>query len=337
MKKICFILLSVCFVTLAFAKPKEKKLIPLWISDLNAAYPASEFLRATGTASNQKTAENNALGNIAKFFGAKVKSFTQSVSDYSSVLKDGMLDFSQTDSLINTIEVNSDAEFYCVEFEQCYYDSVKKTYTALAYIDRKKAAEVYRGKIKSLMTEFHKDEKSIQKHSEPLFIALSYHRAILYGSIIELLIENAIILDGPRPEYQEFQSLFSDYKVKFETIKKTITFRTKTNTEWGKSIDAAVNSVLEESGFVYSPKNPMYNINIELSFGEPEILQAGIFVRGSIFCTVSNRDGMVIESYSKDYPRFTHRTQELAYSRAVFKIKEDLEENFLIEYRGFEE
>ena len=50
--------------------------------------------------------------------------------------------------------------------------------------------------------------------------------------------------------------------------------------------------------------------------------------------TITNRSGEPVDSYSQVYPRYSHNTMENAYNLALVRLQQDLEENFLIAYRG---
>ena len=95
-------------------------------------------------------------------------------------------------------------------------------------------------------------------------------------------------------------------------------------------IFSTVASILERDGYAYSLKDSNYKIIIDVSALE-ETYETGPFVRASLDILIVNNAGNGVYTYSKAYARTGSKTWEQAYTRAVSKIKQDLEENFLSE------
>ena len=94
---------------------------------------------------------------------------------------------------------------------------------------------------------------------------------------------------------------------------------------------SCVAGVLEAIGCSYSLEDSKYKIIIDVSCIEEEY-EAGPFVRASADVIIVNNNGNGVYSYSKAFPRTGSTTMEQAYTRAITKIKQDFEENFLAEF-----
>jgi hypothetical protein len=70
-----------------------------------------------------------------------------------------------------------------------------------------------------------------------------------------------------------------------------------------------------------------YSVTANLTVANEE-LPAGLFLRPGIVVSVE-RSGKALFSYSKNYPRYGHKTRDGALNRMFMAIEKDLEENFI--------
>ena len=167
-----------------------------------------------------------------------------------------------------------------------------------------------------------------------MYQLLNYQKMAKLGKIAAYYIDTARIISPKQNEkYNHYEKLFSQIQGNIQNQKKKNSFSIKCNDKNCSAIIAGLSSILEESGFVISPNNSIYKILVDIHFIEEEY-EAGNFVRPDILITILNGNGSVIDSYSKAYPRYSHQNMKNAYSLAFVRIEQDLEENFLVDYRG---
>lgn len=309
---------------------------PKWLTELESVYSSNDYIRMLGEGTTLKLAESDAVSAIAQNFNAKVKVINQAIKDYNSLITEDKSVTSKSYSFQQESKITSDVELLCLHFTEPYFDKKNKKYFVVGYINKKEACSFYSQKIDGLMLQIKEIIELSAKEKEVLYSLVNLQKAKRLSKLAEYYIDTACIINP----------LESDkYKSDIETIAKLSgiilrqekrgTFFVSCNNSRYNSVCVGINSILEESGFVISRNNPSYRVFVEINFTE-EVYDAGNFVRPDISITVSNSAGIEVESYSKVYPRYSHNTLENAYNLALVRIQQDLEENFLVDYRNLE-
>lgn len=81
---------------------------------------------------------------------------------------------------------------------------------------------------------------------------------------------------------------------------------------------------------MYAEKDGRYTLLLDVTCNELTY-EVGPFVAASLKASVTNSKGDALCSYSKKYARAGAKDMDAAYARAVYKIQEDLRENFFAE------
>lgn len=320
-------LLIAIFIPLFAAPPK-------WLIELEKVYPTEKFIRAIGEGSTIKKAETEAISSISLNFNAKTKVINNAIKDYNSVIEENKTKISKSYALTQETTITSESEFLCVKFSDSYYDKKKKTYYLVGYIDRTEVSGIYEQKIYGLMTTIQTILNYATEENEGLYSVLNYQKASKLSKLVQYYIDAAIIINPQESEkYKDDLQLIASIEGLVNAQKNKLSFSINCNDKRYYSICTAISSILQESGFVLTKGKPTYYIYVELNCSE-EIYDAGNFVRPDINITITNNSGDSIDSYSKVYPRYSHQTMQNAYNLALVRVQQDLEENFLIAYRG---
>lgn len=332
-KYIAIIFFSLCSINIFPKAPKT----PDWILDLDKAYSAKLYLRAVGTGNSESYAKDNAITSISMFFKTKAKVFNQAAQSYNQMENLKKDSVTKTSTLDQKIAISSESEFFGVEFSEPFYNVKEKKYYILAYINRENASLIYENKIESLLNCYTDLAKSIVNEKEPLYICFFYKKIKLISELLDALIENLILVDSSRSDkYEKQKKQVFELLNQYSDYNKNINFKIEyiNGDKRFSSVATCISSILENNGFVVNYKKADYDyvVSFDLLFQE-EVYETGSYVRSNIQISILNEKKELVESYSKNYPRYTHSTLDLSYARAVFKIQEDLEENFLSEYR----
>lgn len=332
MKKIFFTLFSLAILCpLCFAGPAP---VPAWLKNIEKEFPKDQYIRAVGEGSSEKAAKTAALAEIALLFDTKVEIVTEAVKNFSAVMTDGNETVSKSQSLSQVTKVSSSAEFFCLDFTEPWYDKKSDKYSILAYINKKDAVGVYKSRIAALSESVGTLGSSAKKEREPFLAALYLQKAKALSTLAERYIKaETVIVPGDSAVYEETLKSFSRLDGELAARKKELTFSISMNQTDKKfaPISSTIASIIEKRGFACSQSGANYIVKIDISCSEEEY-EAGPFVRASVDVSVVNKAGVGVYSYSKTHPRAGSKTMDLAYTRAVSKIKQDLEENFLAEF-----
>lgn len=309
---------------------------PRWLTELEKEFPSTEYLRMIGEGTTLKLAESDAVASIAQNFNAKVKVINQSIKDYNSIITEDKSETSKSYSFNQVSKISSDAELLCLKYSEPYYDKKNKKYYVVAYINRKESGEFYAQKINGILLQIKDICELARNEKEVLYSVVNLQKAKRLSKIATYYIDTACIINPTEIEkYKDDTELIAKLTSLLSVQEGKGTFSVSCNNSKYNSVCTGISSILEESGFVVSKKNPVYRIYVEINFSE-EVYEAGNFVRPDICITVANASGKEIDSYSKIYPRYSHQTMENAYNLALVRIQQDLEENFLLDYRNVE-
>ena len=309
---------------------------PSWLTELEKYYPTNEYLRMIGEGSSLKQAENEAVAAVAQNFNTKIKVINQAIKEYNSIITEDKSESSKSYSFHQESKISSDADFLLLKYSEPYYDKKNKKYYVVGYIDRKEASNYYSRKIEELMIQIKAICELAKKEREILYTVLNYQKAERLYKIASYYIDTVCTINPLESDkYKEYTDFISELQEKQLLLKKKVSFFVSCKDAQYNSLCIGISSILEESAFLISKNNSTYRIVVEIHFNE-EVYEAGNFVRPDISIIVSNINGQEIESYSKVYPRYSHQTMANAYNLALVRIQQDLEENFLIDYRNVE-
>ena len=326
MKKLSFLII----VLVSFSSFAD---VPSWLTKADKLYPAAEYVKAIGEGTSIKTAQNQAISQISLFFDTKSEVVAEALKKSEAVLEDGRSVFSMSQSLKQNIKISSEADFFCVQFTDAYYSKKSDRYSVLAYINKENAAKVYNSRISAMMEAVKSYRNYAQSSDEPFLAASALHKADVISKIAEKYIHNeTLLVPLDTAKWQESLRTISLIPAEHNAIKRNVTFSILLNQK-EKVFDpifSTVASILEKQGFAYSVADSNYKIILDISCVE-ESYDAGDFVRPLVDVLIVNRAGSGVYTYSKALPRIGSKNMEQAYTRAVTKIKQDLEENFLAE------
>jgi hypothetical protein len=266
---------------------------------------------------------------VSLFFNTKTEVRNEAIREFNEAVTNNTTDFSKKTYISENAVVRSEEEFLGVRFASPYYDQGRRTWTTLAYIDKREAAQIYDSKITTNMAGINALIDDANRETEPLYVCGLLFRGLRIADITEEYIKTAAVVD-PRStgKYTQYITQIQNLRASYRTRRDGLTFTVTANAadETGR-IERTVQELLEDNGYIITAGNPQYAVSIRLTMTE-ENLEAGIFVRSGIAVRIE-RNGRALFSYSKNYQRHGHQTLDGAYNRAFMAIEQDLEENFV--------
>ena len=314
----------VFFAVNCAAAPSKKA--PAWLTDdPHLIYSENEYLTAIGEGNSDSLARDDALNKLSQYFDTKVHSEGLAIRATN--------DSSFSSSSLQTVSVESEADLFCVNFTDSFFDKKNAKYFILAYINKKEAAEIYRSKIEALLSSITQNQKNARNEREVFFKALLLRKSAEFCESAEKYIqyETALIHDDVekyKPALVDMTKIFSE----LDSLKPQLTFSITMNQKEKRfnPVFSTLAEALEKQGFSYSVNDSMYRIIADISC-EEEVYETGPFVRPSLDVLIVNKNGEGLYTYSKAYGRTGAKTMEQAYTRSVSKITKDLAENFMTE------
>lgn len=335
-KLLVFIFLGVA-VACAFGQSKKgsgKGSAPSWLTNPEKDFPKKEYIRAIGEGATEKAAKASAVAEISMFFETKTEVVTQAVNRSSEIVQEDKKMFSSNKSFAQIVNIKSNADFFGVNFTDPVYDSKNDKYTLLAYLKKSEAVEIYKTRIAALVESVDTLVAYAKKESEAFLAAGALLKAKSFATLAEQYIKaETVIVPSDSEGYKDTLKNLAKLDADIASVKKHLTFSIVMNPKDKKfdPVFSTICSIVEKRGMAYSLNGSKYKIVVDISCQEEEY-DAGPFVRASADILVVNGAGKGLYTYSKAYPRAGSKTLDLAYTRAIYKINQDLEENFLSDY-----
>lgn len=118
---------------------------PEWVSNPKASYPENQYLVAVGEGDTRQAAENAAAANLARIFEAHIESDERLVDQTRETNKA----FERTTDFTTDINILSSQTLFNIQHAEAWQDPKGRVH-AVAYLDRRETAALYRGKIDEL-------------------------------------------------------------------------------------------------------------------------------------------------------------------------------------------
>jgi hypothetical protein len=303
---------------------------PLWLVRRTAAYPPEQYVSGTGEGRTAEEAREKAVAQISRFFNTKVADTRQLLYSYNEALAGAG---TETASLRQNTVINSEAEFFGVEFAGPFTDRTGVVH-ALAYIDRAKALGVYDGRIQANALLIGDLIKRYEHSGDPKAVVRRLEEAKRLALVTAEYADMAILLDSAvSPRYAELPAVASRIDGMIEANQKRFTASISLNDEAARPLAHKTAELLRRAGFLVSGQEGVYAvfINFEPHPGQTKNYRT---VEPTLVVTVESGDGTPLAAYTKKYPLFRHLTCGEALSRALRNIEQDLSGEFFALLKG---
>jgi hypothetical protein len=188
-----FVFLSLLFIiACAGQKVLAQNDRPAWIDRPGGNYPQSDFITAVGSADNLNDAENAALGNLAKVFSVQIKVDETLINRY--VEKGG--DVTGSALLIGKTDTKTIQKLKNIQIARTYYSESEGLHYALAVLDRKETARIYRHEIQDNNLKIKDDLEKYQLQPHSLERLKYISRAVQTAAVNDALSERYKIITG---------------------------------------------------------------------------------------------------------------------------------------------
>ena len=115
---------------------------PDWVTNPKSVYPESKYLAAVGEGDTRRAAENAAAANLSRIFEAHIESDERLTDQVRETEKS----FERTTDFSADINILSSQTLYNVKHAEAWTDEKGRVH-AVAYLDRRETAAIYRDKI----------------------------------------------------------------------------------------------------------------------------------------------------------------------------------------------
>ena len=159
------VLLLSCGTSSNVARNSAK--MPDWVTGSSSQYPKSEYLTGSGSGVDKKSAEIDAINELATVFGQTITSAAVASRRMSTAQREGVVAYSDSSALGQDIlrEVNQD-DVIAVEVPEFFESKSESKWYALAVMNREKATRIYsnmieknQAEISSILSQYKSDKE----------------------------------------------------------------------------------------------------------------------------------------------------------------------------------
>lgn len=168
------VFLSACLPTASVVSARE----PDWLNGESSDYPNSQYVVASGSASDAETAQKRAQANLAKVFELRIRESATTTQDVQSHRANGVESVNSSQRINSQINVSTDKLIQGARIAEQWKNSDDLTYYALAVLDRHQAGNSIRTEIDRLDNETVLKLKKAESENDSLLKVADIESAI---------------------------------------------------------------------------------------------------------------------------------------------------------------
>lgn len=165
---------------------------PDWVANPKAAYPENQYLVAVGEGDTRRAAENAADANLSRIFESNIESDERMVDQTRETNKA----FERTTDFTADINILSSQTLFNIQHAEAWHDRNGRVH-AVAYLDRRETAAIYRGRIDDLAACVHFLLAQAGQAADPLKKYAALRAAARTAAENDLLLRQLKIIHPP--------------------------------------------------------------------------------------------------------------------------------------------
>ena len=319
-KRITFLIFTFLSSALCFASS------PKWLTDLEKAFPAEDYVRAVGEGNSESSAKKAALSELSSYFNQTISSQTNALR----CIEQDNSSYKEKDDVRQNLITSTKSELFSVQYTNTVYDKNLGKFYVCAYLVRKDVWDVISQKMDVLMNNCKSSLKQINKETENLNQLIQLNRTERLYSDFYSLYEMALAIYPHRcSEYTAFaEKIVSEFSV-LSSIRAQATIKVIVNGDKQNRIKGKICSLLSQNGITVAETNARYVLNADVIWNESQF--NGIYYSiPQIQITVSN-NYTELAFFAAKCEKLSAYNQETIEQIAFANLEEQLEERFITE------
>jgi hypothetical protein len=304
---------------------------PNWVTNLNGAFPAKDWVAVTASDTSQRRAESAAMNALARAFETDVESLSQASQQFSQIVSDAAgkrsVSFDQSQSLSQSVSTSSDVQGL-IGVQMDSFTASDGTVYVVARMNRKECAASYSGMVREnvniidqLLDMAGPNPRTLESYAS---LSFAYRLALItdnFQGILEVLDPTA---SGRRPGYGGANAI----RTTMQKCAAAITIGIEIDTEESSDktlLTRAAGSFFRDLGFRTNERGQgNYVLRANVSF--ETIKQALISCRFYFDAALENQDGDALFMFTDDdrkaHPNNESEARRLAVRAVESSIKD---------------
>lgn len=312
-------------------QPVPAQDVPVWVRDLEMAFPARDWLAVSESGSSRRSAESAAIDALARIFKTDVESLTQTSQHFSEVISGaaGMQTVTLDQSNRYSQEVNTSTAIQgLIGVQTNVYQAIDGTYYAAAHMNRGESAARYSGMIREQTESIDRLLRSAGTNPDTLEAYASISFAYTLAQITDNFQHILEVLDPDTAAQKPFYGGAHALKVKMIECAAGITIGVQFDTEQLENtmlFSRAAGSFFQNMGFKINESGKGdYVLQARVRF---EIIRQSIVSCRYYFdAALENQSGAVLFAFTgnerKAHPNRESEARSLAVRAVEANIKD---------------
>lgn len=295
---------------------------PDWISGDAGYYPNSQYLTATGSASNAELAKDRALANLVKTFEVEVRESTTTRSDTNVSIRDGNESYTKNQRLNQQINLRTDKVVQGARVAETWFDKPVQTYHALAVLDRKQAGANIRGEMARLDQETETELTRSQIQSDSLLSMAALNKALeLQNQRLALQSSLKVIDTSGRGKPAQWN--LADLRGQLESQLQSLRIATSVDNDPLGRLDQALRSAMGNAGFPAASRSPDFSLVANLDVQDLGVRDGWHWLRAKLSVKLMEANGKI--RGRKEWPlKVSAQQRNDAESRLMTQVSKKL-------------
>ncbi|MDF7809000.1 LPP20 family lipoprotein [Pontiellaceae bacterium B12219] len=283
---------------------------PAWVSNPKTAYPDNLYLVAVGAGDTRRAAENAAAASLSQIFESHIESDERLLDKTHETTTS----FEQTSDFSSDINILSSQTLYNIQNAEAWKDELGR-YHAVAYLNRRDTASIYRDKIEKETTRVNYLRANAETETDLLKKYATLRAANTHALQAEYLLRQLRVIYPPAvPDATPSYSL-NQLREALANTARQIKVSVEVSGDEGQRMTATIQELITRYGFMIG-KPTVLDIAAKVDVydtGERE--QGLVFVRYELLLQMKDASGNVLITVS-DKGREAHKTLDQAQTRS---------------------
>jgi len=292
---------------------------PVWVENPKTVYPDNEYLSAVGAGDTRRAAENAAAGNLARIFEARIESDERLLDQ----TRENGKQFQRTTDFTSDINILSDQTLYNIQHAEAWKDQSGR-YHAVAYLNRRETARIYRDKITEQTTRVEFLKPSADHTADPLKKYATLRTANRHAAEADQLRRQLSVIHPPSASAPPYS--INELQTALAAAAKQIPVHIRINGDADQRITAILEQFITGYGFIIG-QPPVLSIDGNIAVNDTGERDHGLtFVRFELDLKIKDAQNNVLISITEK-GREAHKTLGQARQRSYRTLENAIQAN----------
>jgi hypothetical protein len=283
---------------------------PDWVSNPKIAYPDNLYLVAVGSGDTRRAAENTASASLSRIFESHIESDER----LQDTTRETTTSFEQSSEFSSDINILSSQTLYNIQHAEAWKDELAR-YHAVAYLNRRDTAAIYRDKIEEQTSQVNFLQASAETETNVLKKYATLRAANTHALQAEYLLRQLKVIYPPAvPDATPGYSMNKLREALADTARQ-IKVSVEVTGDEGQRMTATIQEFITGYGFMIG-KPTVLDISAKVDVNDTGEREQGlVFVRYELLLQVKDASGNVLVTV-RNKGREAHKTLDQAQTRS---------------------